>query len=65
MKDEDHPPFPTYYEEDGKDIPENYYAPGLQAFDDPSLLFEESEEEKKAAQAALRMSKKAKIAKIR
>lgn len=46
-------------------MPENLYAKELHAFDDPSLLFEETEEEKKAALAALKMSKKAKIAKIR
>jgi len=46
-------------------LPENIYDKDLHAFDEPSLLFEETEEEKKAALAALRMSKKAKIAKIR
>ena len=60
------PPFPTYYEEDSKEkLPENFYDKDLHAFDDPTLLFEETEEEKKAALAALKMSKKAKIAKIR
>lgn len=60
------PPFPTYYEEDSKEkLPENIYDKDLHAFDDPTLLFEETEEEKKAALAALKMSKKAKIAKIR
>lgn len=61
------PPFPTYYKEDKPDeeVPENIYDNDLHAFDAPSLLFEETEEEKKAALAALKMSKKAKIAKIR
>lgn len=46
-------------------MPENIYDKELHPFDSPSLLFEETEEEKKAALAALKMSKKAKIAKIR
>ena len=48
-----------------ENLPENIYHPDIHPFDDPSLLFEETEEEKKAALAALKMSKKAKIAKIR
>lgn len=65
--EEEHPPFPTYYQEDEQEekLPENLFAKELHSFDDPSLLFEETEEEKKAALAALKMSKKAKIAKIR
>jgi len=61
---ENPPPFPTAFE-DVKSLPENIYDKDLHAPDEPSLLFEETEEEKKAALAALKMSKKAKIAKIR
>lgn len=63
---DNHPPFPTYYEEESEEkLPENIYDKDLHPFDEPSLLFEETEEERKAALAALRMTKKAKIAKIR
>ncbi|RWS28998.1 60S ribosomal protein L3-like protein, partial [Leptotrombidium deliense] len=57
----DPPPFPTYIPEESssKDIPENIYSPEIHAFTDPTVIFVETEEEKKAARVG------AKIAKVR
>jgi len=64
--DENPPPFPTYYAEDSKEaLPEDIYDKELHAFDEPTIIFEETEAERKAALAAAKATKKAKIAKIR
>ncbi|CAG2181271.1 unnamed protein product, partial [Oppiella nova] len=64
--DENPPPFPTYYAEDSKEaLPEDIYDKELHAFDEPTVIFEETEAERKAALAAAKATKKAKIAKIR
>ena len=66
-KEDNVPPFPTYYgSEDKTEFPVNAYHDELHPFDDPSLLFQETEEEKRANAAAIKAAqKKAKIAKIR
>ncbi|XP_054164893.1 39S ribosomal protein L3, mitochondrial-like [Oppia nitens] len=63
---ENSPPFPTYYaEHSNEELPEDLYDKDLQSFDSPTIIFEETEAERKAALAAAKATKKAKIAKIR
>lgn len=60
------PPFPTHYpEEDEEPLPEEIYDKDLHAFNEPTIIFEETEAERKAAIALAKSVKKAKIAKIR
>ncbi len=59
---ENPPPFPTYYPEDAKEpLPEDIYDKDLHSFGEPTLIFEETEAERKAALAAAKVAKKAKI----
>ena len=63
---ENPPPFPTFYAEDVKEpLPEDIYDKELHAFDEPTIIYEETEAERKAALAAAKATKKAKTAKIR
>lgn len=56
---DNHPPFPTYFSKDKEDLPEDIYHTKIQPFDAPTIIFEETEEEKR------KIRQGAKLAKIR
>lgn len=51
------PPFPTYFPKEGEELPENIYHPKYHAFDAPTIIFEETEEEKRKIRQGAKLAK--------
>jgi large subunit ribosomal protein L3 len=58
-KPENPPSFPTYFPQDAppEPVPEELVVPELHRFEDPTLVFVETEEEKKVARAGAKLAK--------
>ncbi|XP_074600181.1 mitochondrial ribosomal protein L3 [Brevipalpus obovatus] len=51
------PPFPTYFPEEEEELPENLYHPDIHQFSDPTIIFQETEEEKKKQRQGAKLAK--------